>query len=342
MMEILRDSLEQRHDVEVRVINISGPSGGFLGNVRRTLESLCKTARLMRWADVVALHLSRSPVACLFVPVAYLFDKPLIFRQVGGADYHSYGGAFHQCLTRWVLRHADLSLLQTRRLAAMAREDAAYRAEWFPNHRPVLTADLNTAHSRTGCRRFAFVGLLDRAKGVAEIVAIDARLPEAVTIDLYGRLSNDFRESDFRGLRKIAYRGELAHALIPQMLREHDALLLPTSWVGEGYPGAILEAFGAGIPVIATDWLSIPEIVDDSCGLLIPPRDPDALAEAIRRLAGDASLYLRLCAGAAAKKGLFSSALWTDVFVSYCRQLTLGYHGTGARTRRQSDAPRGK
>jgi glycosyltransferase involved in cell wall biosynthesis len=58
---------------------------------------------------------------------------------------------------------------------------------------------------------------------------------------------------------------------------------------------ATLDAMAAGLPVVATRVGGIPEIVEDGVsGILVPPRDPAALAAAMVRLAGDAGLRARL------------------------------------------------
>lgn len=49
----------------------------------------------------------------------------------------------------------------------------------------------------------------------------------------------------------------------------------------EGCPNVILEALACGRPVVATDVGGIPEIMSDSCGRLVPARDPVALARAL-------------------------------------------------------------
>lgn len=61
----------------------------------------------------------------------------------------------------------------------------------------------------------------------------------------------------------------------------------------EAFGLAPLEALALGTPVIATRVGGLPELVGDA-GLLVPPEDPDALAEAIRRVIGDASLRASL------------------------------------------------
>jgi glycosyltransferase involved in cell wall biosynthesis len=50
----------------------------------------------------------------------------------------------------------------------------------------------------------------------------------------------------------------------------------------EGYPNVVIEALSCGRPVIATDVGGIPELVDESSGILVAPRDSRALANAIQ------------------------------------------------------------
>jgi glycosyltransferase involved in cell wall biosynthesis len=63
----------------------------------------------------------------------------------------------------------------------------------------------------------------------------------------------------------------------------------------EGLPVSLVEALACGIPVVSTATAGIPEVVrDEENGLLIPERDPRALAEAMVRLMEDRALYERL------------------------------------------------
>jgi colanic acid/amylovoran biosynthesis glycosyltransferase len=63
----------------------------------------------------------------------------------------------------------------------------------------------------------------------------------------------------------------------------------------EGVPNALKEAMACGLPVIASDVGGIPELVDhDDNGILVPPRDAQALAEALLRLYSDRSLRQRM------------------------------------------------
>jgi len=73
---------------------------------------------------------------------------------------------------------------------------------------------------------------------------------------------------------------------VPDLLSAMDIFVLPSH--SEGVSLALLEAMGAGLPVIATKVGGLPEVVEhDGTGLLIPPRDAEALAGALARLLTD-------------------------------------------------------
>jgi len=72
-----------------------------------------------------------------------------------------------------------------------------------------------------------------------------------------------------------------------------DVFCLPS--LQEGFGIVLLEAMAAGLPIVATRAAAIPEVVPDGeAGLLVPPSDPEALAEALDRLLSDPDLRRRL------------------------------------------------
>jgi glycosyltransferase involved in cell wall biosynthesis len=82
---------------------------------------------------------------------------------------------------------------------------------------------------------------------------------------------------------------------VPELYPVFDVYCLPSHY--EGLPLSVLEAMSAGKPVVATRVVGIEEvIVDGETGLLVPPNDPAALAQALLRVRRDAVLRLRLAA----------------------------------------------
>ena len=75
-----------------------------------------------------------------------------------------------------------------------------------------------------------------------------------------------------------------------------DVFTLSSAW--EGLPVAIMEALALGRPIVATAVGGVAEALDDTAAVLVPPRDPDALADAWRTLLSDPHRRRSLSAGA--------------------------------------------
>lgn len=100
----------------------------------------------------------------------------------------------------------------------------------------------------------------------------------------------------------LGYRDDIA-----AVLAAADMLALSSDH--EGLPVAVMEALALGVPVVSTAVGGMPEAITDGVeGLLVPPRDPVALAEAIMRVADDRELRDRLAAGARARGADFDAA----------------------------------
>ncbi|HEV7588418.1 MAG TPA: glycosyltransferase family 4 protein, partial [Longimicrobium sp.] len=75
---------------------------------------------------------------------------------------------------------------------------------------------------------------------------------------------------------------------VMQRYREHDALVMTSTY--EGFGMVVVEAMGQRLPVVATTVGCAPALLAGGGGILVPPRDPAAVAGAIRRLLSDAAL----------------------------------------------------
>ncbi|MGA2618532.1 MAG: glycosyltransferase family 4 protein [Thermoguttaceae bacterium] len=99
---------------------------------------------------------------------------------------------------------------------------------------------------------------------------------------------------------RVKFLGQVPHdALLDRYRRgPPSAVVLPSIDLGdnehEGIPIALLEAMGYGIPVIATRTGGIPELLDGGAGMLVPPRDPTALADALQQVLPEGELRRRL------------------------------------------------
>lgn len=95
----------------------------------------------------------------------------------------------------------------------------------------------------------------------------------------------------------VHFAGHVQHDVLMQLLRSGSIQLVCVPSIitdegeFEGIPVALMEAMACGIPVVSTTTGSIPELVPESSGLIVPPRDPQALADTIARLIDDPDAY---------------------------------------------------
>jgi glycosyltransferase involved in cell wall biosynthesis len=99
--------------------------------------------------------------------------------------------------------------------------------------------------------------------------------------------------------QSVSFPGFVPHERLRAMYAEHAVFVLPSVTTEDGQrdgiPNVILEAMASGLPVVSTINSGIPEaVVHDETGLLVPPGDPDKLADAIEQLCADAGLRSRL------------------------------------------------
>ena len=149
--------------------------------------------------------------------------------------------------------------------------------------------------------RFAFLGRLDKAKGVEVLIDAFARLPSLpIRLDIYGvnqkseGLVTRVRERAAADSR-IQLRAPVAPDQVVRALREYDALLVPSQWLETG-PLVVYEAFSAGIPVVGSRLGGIAELVADGISgvLVADPFCPSAWASVFLRLASQPEQLARL------------------------------------------------
>jgi glycosyltransferase involved in cell wall biosynthesis len=143
-------------------------------------------------------------------------------------------------------------------------------------------------------------GRLTAQKALDDALEALARVP-AVELLVLGdgpeRASLERRAAALGVSDRVRFLGSGTRDDVLRLFRAVDAALITSAW--ENLPHTLLEALVVGTPVVATTVGGIPEIVrDGENGLLVPPRDVDALVAAIERILGDGDLRASLAAAA--------------------------------------------
>jgi glycosyltransferase involved in cell wall biosynthesis len=128
----------------------------------------------------------------------------------------------------------------------------------------------------TFSRVMAEKGITDAIQAVAAIN--QKRAATVARLDIYGPIEETYREELDALLAEhgdcVAYRGIIASQSSVQTLKQYYALLFPTRWHGEGFPGTILDCYAAALPVLASDWNANKEIiVHNRTGMIYPSEE---------------------------------------------------------------------
>ncbi|MDW8339265.1 MAG: glycosyltransferase family 4 protein, partial [Thermoleophilia bacterium] len=200
-------------------------------------------------------------------------------------------------LARWAVRHADGVRTITAYTTRLVREQGVEPVAEFPAYMDLAAFTATPVLPLPEEPRALFVGVLERYKAFDVLAdawpAVVARLPSArLHVVGHGTLApRAARLADEHG--SVEWTRELPAEGVASALDAATALVLPSR--SEGMGRVVIEAGLRGRGVVGSRVGGIPDVVRDGVtGLLVPPEDPGALAEALVRVLADRALAERL------------------------------------------------
>jgi len=255
-------------------------------------------ARLMRhvrrYSPDIVLSYTIYPDGFAAVRMAHQLGVPAVVTAIG-SDLNRIPDPFCRMLTRSTLRDADFVSAVSQDLCNTARKMGAAPETSSANLNGCNTEifrsrDRNQVRKALGIapdgQIIVYVGRLDYRKGIIELIdAVGQLLPKRPSLRCYivgdGPDGPDFIKAIARN------NAQESIILIPPCLTDKVALwmsagdLVTLPSYAEGCPNVVVEALASGRPVVATHVGGIPELVNDTCGRLVPPKDVPALARAL-------------------------------------------------------------
>lgn len=143
-----------------------------------------------------------------------------------------------------------------------------------------------------------------------------------IRLDIFGIVANDYK-NHFENLLLdnssfVNYGGVLQYDKTSDTLKNYFAMLFPTFYYGEGFPGNVVDALNAGIPIIATDWNYNKEvIIDKRNGLLVPIHDPLAISDALMTFYNNRQLACEISKNNVIDASQYSPDRVLEVFYSF-------------------------
>ncbi|AUB84527.1 glycosyltransferase family 4 protein [Candidatus Thiodictyon syntrophicum] len=278
-------------------------------NPLRELQSILALKRILRCLRPALLHnIAQKPVLYGTL-AARLAGVPAVVNGVAGMGYLFTSGSGRARLLRPLVGRAYRALLAAPNVRVLVQNpDDQRQVRRLTGVEPVLIpgsgVDLTRFVPRPEPPGPPVVVLASRMlwdKGIGEFVAAARLLRERgspARLVLVGKpdpgnpasvAEDQLRDWAREGcIQWWGYRADM-----PAVMAAAHIACLP-SYYREGLPKFLIEAAAAGLPLVTTDATGCREAVEpEKNGLLVPPRDPDALADALERLAGDEDLRRR-------------------------------------------------
>lgn len=208
-------------------------------------------------------------------------------------------------------------LRSARTVVTVCEYNREHLVEWFPNVAPkTVVIPCSTRTTSTPDRSIASgvpvilsVGRLVEKKGFDDLITATASIQARCRLVIIGEGPMEERLlqliADLRLAERVTMLGALDHESTLSWFERADVFCLACKVAGNGdrdsMPVVTKEAMAAGLPVVTTSEVGNPEMVaDGESGLLVPPSDPGALADALNRLVSDPDL--RAAMGRAGRK----------------------------------------
>jgi glycosyltransferase involved in cell wall biosynthesis len=293
----VQDGLGGIHRIELLNLTREGDAAGgrlSLANIRRAAADTRAVWRRSRGADVVHIHSALAPHVTL-VRAGMLAAAA---RTRGcGVLLHAHGGLVKLWLTTRPRRAlARVALAAADHVVAVSEGGREALAAALGKRRVDLidnwidTGAFSPPDAPHEPPRILYAGFITPRKGLLDLIAASRLLEErgvAHELLLAGGTPAEgpHAEEEVRRAAGPAVRllGSRPLEAMPELYGTADVFCLPSWW--EAMPLSVLEAMAAGLPVVATRVGDIPRAVEDGVtGLLVPPRDPAALASALEQL----------------------------------------------------------
>lgn len=277
------------------------------------LYVLCGTVRCFRVClkskpDLLHVHWP-FPHALMALPASRLLRIPMVINFHGAELLLVRKFPWVAPVLRFLIGRADAAVANSGFTAARVKALRETEVHVIPFGSPLPAFEKTAEPFSSEPRNILFVGRHIERKGIPFLIDAFSRLREPGKWRLRIVGAGDRTEELKRRAAasphadKIVFTGKLDPAALAAEYAGASVFVLPavvdSKGDTEGLGVVLIEAVAAGLPLVASDVGGIPDVVvDGESGLLVPEKDPEAIARAVERLADDPALRASLVEGA--------------------------------------------
>ena len=231
-------------------------------------------------------------IAPFIVLLNLLFHRKLHYVVIGGwlPEY-----VVKYPILRLAVRRIHAVYVETQYMFDALAHEGFKNVRLMPNFKPITIKSEKDIYNHSMPLSLCTFSRVMKEKGIEDAILAVKKCNEALghivfRLDIYGLIQKG-QEQWFEQLMscqptEIAYRGIAPFDKSSEILGNYFALLFPTHFWTEGFPGTLIDAMSAGVPPIASDCPSCRELIDDSItGVLFPMNNVEQLTEQLIKCA---------------------------------------------------------
>ncbi len=264
------------------------------GGIKKLFIILLKCIRVLKMADNVIIMPAYKGLRILAPYISFFnfFEKKKI-------HYIVIGGWLPEYLEKHIIVRRCLKLFHGIYVETEAMKRKLERQKFnnvvvLPNSKDIcVLAESELKDIKERPYRLCTFSRVMKEKGIEEAVyaveCINKLCGKVIyTLDIYGQIEKGYLERFERILKEnesyIRYKGVIPSRKSVEILSGYYLLLFPTYYKGEGFAGTLIDAFSAGLPVVASDWKYNSEIVTAEVGFLYSYRERKQLVDLLVKL----------------------------------------------------------
>ena len=240
------------------------------------LKLIIDTLKCLLFTNRIIVMLSRNGLK-VYLPLLYLYSK-----LPGKKVFHCViGGNDDELLNenpKWIHYMASFSAnwYESKKLVEKMKNKGILSSEYLPNFKNIKRLDIKQLNfyvndqKNSDTYKFCTFSRVTKEKGISDAVqALNSVIKSRgknIYLDVYGPIDPNYEKEFFDLLTKydfVKYRGVVEAQESVECLKGYYGLMFPTYFYGEGFPGTLIDAMCAGVPVIASDWHFNSEIIND-------------------------------------------------------------------------------
>jgi glycosyltransferase involved in cell wall biosynthesis len=268
------------------------------------------------------------------IRISYYFPKiqrKIVYIVVGGYFFDAIADNIYN---KKYYHGLDSIIVQSDRYKIKLNSIGLSNVIYLPNFKKIPQIEFLEKLPVENKVKFVFVSNISESKGVQLIFEAIRLLDKTkysgeYEIDFYGNIDPDYEKDFIKSLSgNLKYKGYLDFkndsVKAYQKLASYDCMLFPTMYVGEGFPGVLIDAFISSLPVIASDWHINSEFIkNNENGFLVASNSYTELAKAMIVVLDDPAILVDMSKKSGQKAMLYSlDEVWAkleDLLQKDCR-----------------------